>query len=295
MNADSATAVASNDSTDVLSRITDRIHEVSSLPHVMIQVLEVVNNPETSVADLKDVVENDPALMARVIRTVNSAAYGLRVRVESVHRAISFLGFNEVRDLAVTASVADIFGKEIEVRTYRRRDLWRHLVCVALGARLIASRARIDRFEEAYLSGLLHDLGIILTDQYLHSLFLKILEEVADDSPLCAIERRHLGFDHTELGSRVAENWRFPDHAVATIRFHHNSDKCPPAHQAIVQAVEVANFLCTSKRISSMGVQNVPPPPHSAFDALSIRRNDLKVLWADLDKELAKAEELIKI
>lgn len=288
-------AAVSDHSDDLLTRITDRIDEISSLPHVMTQVLDVVNNPQTSVADLKTVVESDPALMARVLRTVNSSVYGLRVRAESVHRAISLLGFNEVRDLAVTASVADLFGKEVEVGTYRRKGLWRHLVCVALGARMVASRAGLEKFEEAYLAGLLHDLGIILIDQYLHQAFLEVVRDLSPDSTLCAIERRHLGFEHTQLGSRVAENWRFPEHALATIRFHHSSDAYTGNHQSVVQAVEVANYLCSSKGISSMGVKNVPAPPRSAFDALSIGRHELKVLWTDLDQELTKAEDLINI
>jgi len=288
-------AAASDHSADLLTRITNSIDEISSLPHIMTQVLDVVNNPQTSVADLKEVVESDPALMARVLRTVNSSAYGLRVRAEGVHRAISLLGFNEVRDLAVTASVDDLFGKEVEAGTYRRKGLWRHLVCVALGARMIASRAGLEKFEEAYLAGLLHDLGIILIDQYLHEAFLKVVGDLSPDTTLCAIERRHLGFEHTQLGSRVAENWRFPEHAVATIRFHHNSEKGTGDYQPIVQAVEVANYLCSSKNISSMGAKNVAAPPRSAFDTLSIGRHELKVLWADLDQELTKAEDLINI
>lgn len=280
---------------DALTRISERIQEISSLPHIVMQVMEVVNNPQTSVADLKAVVESDPALTARVIRSVNSAAYGLRVRVENVHRAISLLGFNEVRDLAVTASVADLFGKEVEVGTYRRRGLWHHLVCVALGARMIASRAGLGQFEEAYLAGLLHDVGIILIDQYLHTAFLKIVAEISPDARLCPIERRHLGFDHILLGHRIGEIWRFPAGVLDAIRYHHDSSACPGPNQAIVQAVEVANFLCASKGMSSMGVQNVASPPHRVFHALSIGRHELKVLWVDLDQELAKAEELINI
>ena len=288
-------AAVSDHSDDLLTRITDRIDEISSLPQVMTQVLAVVNNPHTSLADLKAVVESDPSLMARVIRTVNSSVYGLRVRVESAHRAISLLGFNEIRDLAVTASVADLFGKEVEVGRYCRKGLWRHLVCVALGARMIASRAGLEKFEEAHLAGLLHDLGIILIDQYPHQAFLEVVRDLSEETTLCESERQHLGFEHTQLGSRVAENWRFPEHAIVTIRFHHNPELCKGDHLQIVQAVEITNYLCSSKNISSMGVKNVPAPPRSAFDALSIGRHELKVLWADLDQELTKAEGLINI
>src|SRR5690606_832545 len=103
-------------------------------------------NQESNAADLKTVVEGDPSLSARVLRTVNSAAYAVRSKVSNLHQAISLLGFNQIRNLAITASVSDSFKTDNVSGPYRRSGLWRHLVSVGICARLVAARTRMSNF-----------------------------------------------------------------------------------------------------------------------------------------------------
>ena len=278
-----------------LEKLVKRIDEVSSLPDIAMRVIEVVNSPETSVSDLKVVVESDPSLVARILRTANSSAYGLRSRVDSIHRALAMLGFNTVKDLAVTASIAQIFQDGTSIGTYNRADLWKHLVCVAVASRMIAARSGLQQFDEAYMCGLLHDIGILLLDQHHHKAFTEIATSLTVETPTTATERQLIGFDHTLVGADVAKKWGFPDSVVQTIRYHHDSSRCDESYRPITQAVEVGNFLCTKKGISSMGVLNVQPPGVETFAALSIGRNELKVLFQDLDEELEKARDLYQL
>lgn len=276
-------------------RLVQRIEGVSSLPHVSMRVLEVVNSSESTVADLRSVVESDPSLVARILRTVNSSAFGLRVRVDSIHRAVALLGFNMIKNLAVTASVAQMFRDNTPIGRYTRPKLWKHMISVAVASRMIASRSGIKEFDEAYMCGLLHDIGIILIDQHQHRGFLEVVGNFVPDRSTAAIEREILGFDHTQLGAAIAEKWGFPDSVIDTIRFHHNSARCTGEYQPLVYTVEVANFLCTKKGISSYGVNQIQPPTKAVFDSLSIGRNDVKILYQDLDVELDKAKELFRI
>ena len=278
-----------------LERLVKRIDDVSSLPDIAMRVIEVVCAPDTGVADLRVIVESDPSLVARILRTANSSAYGLSTRVDNIHRAIALLGFNAVKDLAVTASIAQIFKDKTNIGTYNRAALWKHLVCVAVGARMIASRSGIQQFDEAYMCGLLHDIGIVLLDQHNHKGFVQVLEAVSADEPTMATERRILGFDHTQLGSEVSKKWGFPESVLQTIRHHHDTSRCDEAVRPIAQAVEVANFFCTKKNITAMGVMNVPAPSGETFAALSIGRNELKVLFQDLDAELEKSRDLYEL
>lgn len=278
-----------------LEKAVHRIHEVFSLPDVAMRVLEVVTDSNSSVADLRAVVECDPALVSRLLRTINSSAYGLRSRIDSVHKAIALLGFNEIKNLAATAAVADMIKEECIVGSYSRIGLWRHLVSVALSARLIASRSGITSFDEAYMCGLLHDIGITLIDQHQHELFETVITSLSTDATTPEVEQRLLGFDHTQLGSAVAKKWGFPASVVDAIRYHHNSERCSEENRPVIRAVEIANFLCSRKEISSVGIHNVRPPDGVTFAALSIGRDDLKVLWDDIDVELEKATELVKI
>lgn len=281
-------------SAEALDRVVRRVAEISTLPQVAIRVMEVAQNPDAGAADLKSVVETDPALSARVVRLVNSAAYGVRSPVTNLHQAISYLGFSQVRNLAMTASVADIFKQDSGVGAYRRAQLWRHLVSVGLCARLIAMRCRMRTFEDAFLAGLLHDIGIILADQHAHDSFHQAMLTLDGSKPLCEVERATIGFDHTQLGKAIAENWKFPAVVTASIRWHHSSESYTADGADVVRCVEIANVICTLKGISSVGHKLVRPPL-AAVRAFDMCKEDLVVIARDMDPELAQNRSLFEI
>ena len=190
-----------------LERLVKRIDEVSSLPDIAMRVIEVVNSPDTAGSDLRSIVESDPSLVARILRTANSSAYGMSKRVDSIHRAIALLGFNAVKDLAITASIAQIFKDQTNIGTYNRAALWKHLVCVAVAARMIASRCGMQQFDEAYMCGLLHDIGIILLDQHHHKAFVQVVSELSSEEATIVTEARILGDEHNQLGWEASEQW----------------------------------------------------------------------------------------
>ncbi|MBI5863851.1 MAG: HDOD domain-containing protein [Planctomycetes bacterium] len=272
-----------------------RVTDISTLPQVALRVMEVAQNPEAGAADLKAVVEGDPALSARVVRMVNSAAYGLRNAVTNLHQAISYLGFSQIRNLAMTASVSEIFRNDAAINTYSRRGLWKHLVSVGVCARLVARRCGEAAFEDAFLAGLLHDIGIVLADQHVHDNFRYMLENALDpQKTLCEIERTVLGFDHCMLGDRVAEAWRFPESARAAIRYHHDSMRYRGTYATIVRCVEIANVVCTLKGCTSIGMR-LTRAGIEAFQALGFGREDVVVLATDLDREIRENGELFEI
>jgi putative nucleotidyltransferase with HDIG domain len=277
-----------------LDAVLDRITEVSSLPHVAMKAMEVAGDPEAAAADLKSVVERDPSLCSRLLRQANSAAHGLRAKITNVQQAISYLGFRQIRNLAVTAWVCSIFQEDDAIGPYQRTKLWRHMVAVGVCARLIAKRLKLAANQDAYLGGLLHDIGIVLADQYAHDGFRVVIERLRDDRSLAEVEREHLGFDHTVLGARVGEKWGFPDLVQDAIRFHHASQLCHGEHPEIVQCVEIANVICTLKGLTSVG-RKLIRAPRAAMEALGLDMSDVAVLAAELDDELATNESLFEL
>jgi putative nucleotidyltransferase with HDIG domain len=275
-----------------LETVLQRITEISSLPQVALNVMELANNPESGARDLKEAVESDPALSARVLKTVNSSAFGLRSKITNLQQAISLLGLSQLRNLAITASVSECFKGDSVAGAYRQSGLWKHMVAVAICSRLIATRCKLTNFDDAFLAGLLHDLGIILADQHVHLEFTTMMRSITLGRELCEWEREYLGFTHTELGMTVARNWRFPSSVQAAIEFHHNSEAYTGEDATIVQCVEVANLVCTLKGVSSVGLKLVRLP-RAALASLGMTREDLKVLVQDLDHELSLHESLI--
>jgi putative nucleotidyltransferase with HDIG domain len=277
-----------------LDAVLRRIDQISTLPQVAVRVMKVANDPNSSAADLKQVMEGDVALCARVLRCVNSSAYAVRTKITNLQQAIAYLGMKQIRNLAMTASVSQLFGKEETVGTYRRSGLWKHLVAVGLCARLIAMRLKFANFEDMFLAGLLHDIGIVFEDQYARPAFAKVVASLQPGRSLSEVERHHLDFDHTALGERVARTWGFPDAMQAAIRHHHAAAAYQGEHVEVLRCVEVANVVCSLKGMSSVGVPLVKIS-QATIQALSLAKQDLLVLSEDLDREVGLNSNLFQL
>lgn len=274
----------------LVERLFKRISEVSSLPAVAIRIIEVANDARTGADDLYEAVQFDAALAMRIMRTVNSSYYALQNKVGDLKLAITLLGFKEIRNLAVTAYIAQLFKKGAGHGTYSREGLWNHLIGVGTVARLIAETSRRVAPREAYLAGLLHDLGLILIDQYLHKPFCQVIDTLDEDTPMCQLEREILGFDHASLGEFVAAQWNLPEHLTTAIRYHHAPLEYQGEHREIVYAVALADFLCNVKQLSPLGVADPRVPPADVFFGLGLDKAEVSSIWERLDEALQAAD-----
>ena len=276
----------------LIERLFSQIGDVSSLPAVALEIMELADDPKTGAEDLLDAVRGDPALSMRLMRTVNSAYYGLQEKVADLKQAITLLGFTEVRNLAMTAYLARLFRDTESHGVYSRRELWNHMVGTAMVARLTAETCGHVKPQEAYLAGLLHDVGLILIDQYLHKPFCRVIDTLREDVPVCDAEMRILGFDHATLGAYVASQWNLPKNLVATIGYHHCPMQYEGEHRALVSVVSLANFFCHMKDLPSLGVRNVSMPPVELFVELGLQRPHITMIAEQLGDVLLTADRM---
>ncbi len=278
-----------------LRQVLSQIDEISTLPHIAVRVMEVAGDPDSGAADVKEVLEGDPALTARLLRCVNSSAYPVREKITNLQQAVAYLGIKQLRNLALTASVSELFRVEGGIGPYRRSALWRHMVSVAICARMIARRLKFANAEDVFLAGLMHDVGIILEDQFAHQHFCRMIaQSLAREKLLVQSEREWFEFDHTTLGEQVAKRWRFPELVGSAIRHHHGSIVYEKADKLPVRCVELANMICSVKGITSVGVNLVRYlDPERA--ALGLGKDDLAVLARDLDLEISRNESLFHV
>ena len=239
--------------TPTVEAVARRIEEISTLPHVALQVVRTASDDSSSAADLKKVMENDIALSARILRCVNSSAYALRTKITNLQHAITYLGMKQIRNLAITASVADLFKKDEKIGQYRRQDLWRHLVSVGICARLIAMRRKIGDFEDAFLAGLMHDIGIVLEDQHVHAPFSRLIQSLNGDKTLIEAERSQLSFDHTTLGGLQG-----PTVAPVVAREHLRAEGGWYAVNIVVRKERLFEAVGELRAIGGSGVVVVP-------------------------------------
>ena len=274
--------------------VVRQIDEISTLPHVAIRTLQIANDESSGAADLTEAMEGDTVLSARVLRYVNSSAYAVRQRITNLQQAVAYLGMRQIRNLAITASVSDLFKEDDMIGPYRRAELWRHLVSVGICSRMMANRLGIANPEDLFLAGLLHDIGIILEDQYVHDGFYKVVLSLQEGRPLAASEREVLGFDHAVLGEAVGKSWGFPDMVNAAIHYHHMSASYRGKDIDAIRCVELANYICTEKDISSVGLKLVMCS-HPALNAMKLTQKDVASLSAELDDELSANASLLSM
>ncbi|MCP4714487.1 MAG: HDOD domain-containing protein [Deltaproteobacteria bacterium] len=197
--------------------------DISSVRSTLTEIISILNRSSASAKDLKDIIELDPPLSARILKRANSAFYASPREFTEIQEAIVWVGFNEVKELALSQTVCELFEKTEQFQAYSRKLLWRNSVAVALFGKYIYRREFRQRGENSYAAGLLHNIGIIIEDQFLHDGFTQVLHQSAEtQSDLCSVEKKVYGFDHTDIGQAVGRSWRFPAELTRAIVYHHD-------------------------------------------------------------------------
>ncbi len=273
-------------------RLFNHITEVSSLPAIVLEVIALAGRPDTDAEDLLEVVRRDPVLAMRLMRSVNSSYYAVENKVADLKQAIALVGFSEIRNLALTAYIAPLFEQTSGHGTYARRDLWNHMVASGEVARLVAITSGRVPHQEAYLAGLLHDIGFVLLDQYMHAPFCRVIDAVDEQTPVCRIELRILGFDHAALAQYVVRKWNLPEHQSVAIGYHHAAGQYNGPHRNMVNVVGLANYFCHLKGSTALGVRDIQRPPLQLFDELGLGPEEVRTIVAQLDQVLGDADSM---
>lgn len=233
-----------------LQKAIAKVTEISSLPEVTTKIIAVVEDPKSTAQDMHDIVKNDPALAAKVLKVVNSAFYGLPTQISSLDRAIVMLGLSAVKNLAMAASLARMFKPGQLSENFDARDLWTHCVAVGTCARLLADQAG-GNAEDAFVGGMVHDMGLLIEYQLFPEKLKEVVQRVEADKTLdfCTIERELIGADHQAFGNHMATKWKFPPGLRACIAFHHGTDGFKVDHKRVVGLVRLADMICCQNEL----------------------------------------------
>jgi HD-like signal output (HDOD) protein len=242
--------------------VTNAIREIShiaTLPEVTVKVVELVENPKSTAQDLNKVISTDPALCSRILKVVNSSFYGLPGQIGSINRAIVMLGLNAVKNIAIAASMAKLFrGGEIGP-SFSGRELWAHCNVTAAGAKLIATSIKMGLTDEAFLGGLIHDLGLMVEMQYDRNKLQEVLRQVGQDAKgvpatdMLACELSVYGADHQDFGSVLCEKWKFPKSFSNVCGYHHRPLDLPHDQRQLAAIVYVADRLAAESGVGFRG------------------------------------------
>jgi len=243
-----ATAVAI-DPKVLVSQALKKVSSIATLPEVTVKILKTVEDPKSSAAQLHKIVSHDPALVTRILKVVNSSFYGLPGQIASIERAIVLLGLNAVKNIAVAASLGQLFRGVKLCEGFTAKDLWTHCLGVAVTARDLAKRTKLPLGDEAFLAGMIHDVGLLVQLQIAPEQLKSVCEKSKHDlHGFCEIERELIGVDHQQLGAGLAEIWKFPLSCQLVAGFHHNPEQLS-GERALVSVVHVADCLVSQAKV----------------------------------------------
>ncbi|HWE02647.1 MAG TPA: HDOD domain-containing protein [Tepidisphaeraceae bacterium] len=237
-----AAAVAETQSVyDVVKKVT----ALATLPEVTARIIHTVEDQRSTAAKLHQIVAHDPALVTRILKVVNSAFYGLPGQIGSVERAIVLLGLNAVKNIAVAASIGQLFRHGKLCEGIAARELWTHCIAVGVTARDLAKQMKSPLADEAFLAGMIHDVGVLVSLQVFPEQLAEVCEEAKKgETPFCELETKIIGYDHQQLGAALAEQWKFPRSCQLVAGYHHRPQALIEQHRMLVNLVHVADTLC---------------------------------------------------
>ena len=275
-------------------KIANNAIEIATLPEVTMKIVEVVQDERSTAHDLHQIVRNDPALSARVLRVVNSAFYGLPGQIGSIDRAIMLLGLNAVKNIAIAASIGKMFKSSVVCDDFTGKDLWTHSVAVGATNKLITSAIGMALPDEAFLTGLIHDIGLVAVMQCHSEDIRKIVDLTKSGVPYRKAEEEIIGANHQEIGAALTAKWKFPRSFQFVTGFHHEPMALAPENRMLSVITHISDILCARGEIGMKITVETEEIPQELQDEIGITSEQLNEIAGNIDNELQTVRSLIE-
>jgi putative nucleotidyltransferase with HDIG domain len=241
-----------------IRKIAESVIGLPTLPTVVSRMIDLVDSPRTSAALLARLISADQALTAKVLKLANSAYYGFSREISTVNLAIVVLGFNTVKEMGLSLSVFDVFKKTPSSGSFDVVRFWEHSVGCGVAARMLARNYRPAIAGEAFVAGLLHDIGKVILKQYFDPELARIIQFQKESGlSLEAAELSVIETTHAQIGSWLAEKWNLPKIICETIRHHHDPWEAA-LEKEFIACVLLGDYLCHQSKTGQSG-RLVPP------------------------------------
>lgn len=241
-----------------------RLEKLSCSPLIAAQLMKFLEKPNPSTTDLVEWISLDQILTARILKLANSRNYGFSKHISTLNLAIITIGLQPLKDLLRSITVIDQFSDTVVINRKENREIFSHSICVAEGARRLAAIVDYPTSGEAYIAGLLHDIGRqILTQMYPEDYRLVCRHSQNQSIPACEAEKHILDCDHGQVGGWLARSWNFPDNLIDTIENHHQPQNSS-CDKKLTYLVHLANLICHSMDRSD---DDLAIPNHSDLES----------------------------
>ncbi|MDD2309449.1 MAG: HDOD domain-containing protein [Desulfuromonadaceae bacterium] len=270
-----------------IDRIVEETSTVYSLPLFYERLNETINHPRSSIEDISRIITEDQGLTARLLRLANSPMFGCYARVDSITKAVTIIGTQQLRDLALAASVMGVF-KDIPEDLLNMSSFWQHSIACGIIARSLAVYRREANVERLFVAGMLHDVGQVVLAAARPEVSRELLETQRDIGRLyLELERERLDFDHAELGGALLKKWKIPASIGEPVAYHHNPGA---AEQFRLETalVHLADIICQAMELGQGAERGVPPLDEPAWERLGLTPHMLGTVLKQSESQIAE-------
>jgi HD-like signal output (HDOD) protein len=273
-----------------IKQLTEGIPSLGSYAVVIKEIQTVLNDPNSTLANLGEVIQKDPDLSFRLLRLGNSAFYGFANRLETVSEAVSLIGIQQVQDLILASSTIEVF-EGVSPDHVNMASFWKHSLACGIGARCLAIARQIPRAEKFFVAGLLHDLGRLVVLSRAPKQATRVFELYDSRRMLLRdAEREILGFDHAEIAQELLRVWQLPPNLVQAVAWHHQ-----PLGAGFFQmessVIHVADYLVHAMQMGNSGERFVPPLNLRAWERVGLAPDSLESVMKSIDEQIEAVEE----
>lgn len=278
-----------------LDRLIREIDMLTPMPAIANQLIEAVDDAGSSAGDIADIVKFDPSATANLLKSCNSAYFGLAKPVESIKDAIAILGMDTVVELVLVRASSGTLSKKQTGYGLHEGAMWKHAVSSAMISKAISEKKKIGNKNTIFTAALLKDIGKTVLDRYVSGSFEKINRLVTENGfSFREAEKKVLGIDHAELGALVAKQWHFSPRMVHIIRCHHLAGE-PERKDPEIAIVYLSDCICMMMGVG-IGADGLAYRFHAdVIKSLDMSHTDVSMIIAEFTEEMKELEEMMNL
>jgi putative nucleotidyltransferase with HDIG domain len=238
-----------------VSRVLDNINNLKPMPASVTRILQIIEDPQVEIPQIADLIGKDQVLAALVLQMANSVLMGYSRNCVSLSVGVMRIGLTRLRSLMLVSTSYQSMNRALRGYRLGAGELWQHAENTAFACEVVSRFLHYQNVEEAYLAGLIHDIGKLILDQMMLADYARINDFITQyQMPIWEIEKKLIGIDHAQVGSLMGEKWNFPGSLVESIRFHHHP--AAAANPILPAIVNLANSITSQRAGPERGLLN---------------------------------------
>ncbi len=279
----------------------DKVKDLPTLPAVLEKLNTELRNPQTGTNRIAAIIEDDPAMMARILKVVNSPVYSSGQPITSLQLAVTRMGLNAVKNVALATSVFTAFTGQTVMTNFNRNEFWRHSICTGVAINVLSVRYKASlkkRYGKdlLHLVGLLHDIGKIIFAHYFADDFTVAIHLAQEQYvPLIEAEEESLGMGHEAVGAWLGRKWNLSPELLAAIKGHHRPETIEPENRELAELCYYANAICNLAKLGNGSDPVVPDIYAGAEKQFKIRPEELPDIIRETRESAGQSEVLMSV